>query len=113
MSLNAVLKKNLSILYSNDKMVEVFEKKKPMAAFRRPRNLVKGIVVRTKLKNSLPNVGFKICSDTRYLCANIALMQTDSFSSPITGRIYKLFVNTSCRTDRCIVESYLSYNALR
>ena len=97
--LNAVLKKNLPILYSNDKMVEVF-KNPPMAAFKRPRNL-KDMVVRTKLKNPLPNGGFRTCSDTRcLLCKHSS--DADDFSSPITGRTYKIFANTSCRTDNCV-----------
>lgn len=71
-----------------------------MAAFKRPKNL-KDMVVRTKIKNPLPNGGFRTCSDTRcLLCKHSS--DADDFSSPITGRTYKIFANTSCSTDNCV-----------
>lgn len=98
-NLNGVLKKNLPILHSNKRMVEVF-KEPPMAAFRRPRNL-KDMVVRTRLENPLPNGGFRTCSDRRcLLCKHSS--DTDSFKSPVTGRSYRILGNLSCQTNNCV-----------
>ena len=80
-------------------MAELF-KDPPMAAFRRPRNL-KDMVVRAKLDNPLPNGGFKTCSDTRCLMCKHST-DTDKFTSPVTGRTYKILGNMSCRTDNCV-----------
>ena len=97
--LNTILKKHIPILYANKRMADVF-KEPPMAAFRRPRNL-KDMVVRTKLKNPLPNGGFKTCSDKRCLmCKHTS--STNSFESPVTGRSYRILGETSCRSDNCI-----------
>lgn len=98
-NLNTILKSNLPILYTNERMADLF-KDPPMAAFKRPRNL-KDMVVRARLDNPLPNGGFKTCSDTRCLLCKHST-NADSFKSPITGRTYKIFGNTSCRTDNCI-----------
>jgi hypothetical protein len=77
-------------------MAELF-KDPPLAAFRRPRNL-KDMVVRAKLDNPLPNGGFKTCSDAR--CKHST--DTDKFTSPVTGRTYKILGNMSCHTDNCV-----------
>ena len=98
-NLNSILRKNLPILHTNERMAELF-KDPPMAAFRRPRNL-KDMVVRAKLDNPLPNGGFKTCSDTRCLmCKHSTDM--DKFTSPVTGRTYTILGNMSCRTDNCV-----------
>lgn len=49
----------------------------------------------------LPNGGFKTGSDARCLLCKYST-NTDCFKSPITGRTYKMFGNTSCRTHNCI-----------
>ncbi|XP_065938446.1 uncharacterized protein [Magallana gigas] len=54
-NLNSILRNNLSILYTNERMADLF-KDPPMAAFKRPRNL-KDMVVRARLDNPMPNGG--------------------------------------------------------
>lgn len=98
-SLNAILRRHLPVLYNNERMATVF-KEPPMAAFRRPRNL-KDMVVRARLDNPLPNGGFRTCSDKRCLLCKHS-EDTDTFRSPVTGRNYKIFGNTSCHTNNCI-----------
>lgn len=58
------------------------------------------MIVRPILDNPLPNGGFKTCSDLRCLLCKHSII-SDSFKSPLTGNTYKIFGNTSCRTD-CI-----------
>ncbi|XP_052708956.1 uncharacterized protein LOC128183834 [Crassostrea angulata] len=98
-TLNSILRNNLPILYTNERMADLFNDP-PMAAFKRPRNL-KDMVVRARLDNPLPNGGFKTCSDARCLLCKHST-NADSFKSSITGRTYKIIGNTSCRTDNCI-----------
>jgi hypothetical protein len=58
-----ILRRHLTTLCRNPRMVDVF-KDPPMSSLRRPRNL-KGMVMRTRLNNPLPNGGFKTCTDLR------------------------------------------------
>ncbi|XP_052680295.1 uncharacterized protein LOC128161092 [Crassostrea angulata] len=97
-NLNSMLRNNLPILYTNERMADLF-KDPPMAAFKRPRNL-KDMVVRARLDNPLTNGGFKTCSDTRCLLCKHST-NADSFKSHITGRTYKIFGNTSCSCKVC------------
>lgn len=97
--LNVVLKKNLLIFYSNDKMVEVF-KNFLMVVFKCFRNF-KDMVVRIKLKNFLFNGGFRICFDIRCLLCKYSF-DVDDFFSFIIGCIYKIFVNIFCCMDNCV-----------
>lgn len=60
-NLNSILRDNLPIVYSNEKMADLF-KDPPMATLKRPRN-IKDMVVRARLENRLLNGGFKTCSD--------------------------------------------------
>jgi hypothetical protein len=69
-----------------------------MAAFRRPRNL-NDMMVRAKLDNPLPNGGFKTYSDAQCQLYKHNTDDTYKFTSPVTGRTYKIFGNMSCRTD--------------
>ena len=97
--LGRILRKHLPILHTNTRMADVF-KDPPMASFRRPRNL-KDMVVRTRLDSPIPNGGFKTCRDLRcQLCRYSS--DTESFSSPVTGRSYRILGNFSCKTNNCI-----------
>jgi hypothetical protein len=81
------------------RMADVF-KDPPMTSFRRPRKL-KGMVVRTRLDNPLPNGRFKTCTDLRcqlWRCSS----DTESFNSPVTVRSYRILGNSSCKTNNCI-----------
>ena len=97
--LNGILRKHLPILHANKRLADVF-KDPPMASFRRPRNL-KDMVVRTRLDNPLPNGGFKTCSNLRcQLCQYSS--DTETFSSPVTGRSYRILGNFTCKTNNCV-----------
>lgn len=92
MILNIILRNNMSILYTNERMADLF-KGPPMAGFEH----IEDKIMRVRLDNLLPN-GFKTCSDARRLLCKQST-NTASFKSPIIGHTYKIFGNAA---DNCI-----------
>lgn len=62
-----------------------------------PKNL-KGHGSKSEIRQ--PNANGSLCSDARCLMCKHST-NTDSFKSPIMARTFKIFGNTSCRTDYC------------
>lgn len=95
-------KKELPILYRNEKMTDLFNDPQ-MAAYINPlKNIKAQYLVRARLDNSLPNGGLKLVPRSDAVCARTALKRTVWYSSPITGPNNKISGSTSCRTDNSI-----------
>lgn len=69
-------KKELTILYRNEKMTDLFNDPQ-MAAYIKPlKNIKAQYLVRARLDNSLPNGGLKLVPRSDAVCARTALTRT-------------------------------------
>ena len=101
-SLSSIIHKHFHILQSSERLKEIF-KEPPIVAFRKPKSL-KQFLVRAKVNkesevssNDKTSLGcFKLHNKNCKLCQR--LVQSDNFSSSVTGRTYKIKDEINCKS---------------
>ena len=107
-NLNAVIRKNLKLLYSDPENKKIFPQKSFMVSYKRSRNL-KEILVPTKLpktdytptQNGKHPGCFKCSAKNCDICQN-CLKETKKFSSLVTKNSYHIKHHLSCNQKSCI-----------